>query len=106
MSAFIFDDSTKPYASVRVGVESIAPIRELDFSGRSIGAVLPEGYMPINEKDIPLDREYKKLKFLIYKYTWENWDNINLVAETKAAAIKEVFADQLEDLYFELGNYI
>ncbi|KAI8330966.1 hypothetical protein BD560DRAFT_441339 [Blakeslea trispora] len=100
VSAYMFDDSTRPQASTRVGVESVSPIRELNFDGTILGAAMPLGVIPIDGTVAPSGREYKKLKFLLFKYTWENWDNKNYVASNNS--IKEAFADHLEDLYEDL----
>ncbi|KAG0751009.1 hypothetical protein G6F33_012987 [Rhizopus arrhizus] len=100
VSAFIFDDSTRPHASIRVGVESVSPIRELNFDGTIIGGTIPLGVIPIDGVVAPPGREYKKMRFILFKYTWENWDNKNLVSSNNA--IKEAFSEYLEDLYEDL----
>ncbi|KAI8336382.1 hypothetical protein BD560DRAFT_460532, partial [Blakeslea trispora] len=68
VSAYMFDDSTRPQASTRVGVESVSPIRELNFDGTILGAAMPLGVIPIDGTVAPSGREYKKLKFLLFKY--------------------------------------
>lgn len=73
------------------------------FTSSTVGTALPVGYMALDEKLMNMEREYKKLKFSIH--TWENWNNIRLVAELDSETIKEAFAEHLEDLYFELGCY-
>lgn len=102
VSAFIFDDSTRPHASIRVGVESVSPIRELNFDGTIIGGTIPLGVIPIDGVVAPPGREYKKMRFILFKYTWENWDNKNLVSSNNA--IKEAFSEYLEDLYEDLSE--
>ncbi|KAI9262950.1 hypothetical protein EDC94DRAFT_607891 [Helicostylum pulchrum] len=67
--AYTFDDSTRAFASVRVGISSIEPIREANFQGNMTGFGVQDGCMPVNEQTAPLNREYLKLK-LFYSSTF------------------------------------
>ncbi|KAI8326711.1 hypothetical protein EDC96DRAFT_534558 [Choanephora cucurbitarum] len=100
VSAYTFDDSVRAFASIRVGVQAIAPIREVDFQGNISGFGPDQGCIPITEENAPLNREYVKLKFIIFKYVWENWNNETLVR--KRESLKESFTDYLEGLYDDL----
>lgn len=104
VSAYSFDDSNKAFASVRVGVNTVSPIREVDHNGHIIGAEFAAGCMPVDEQSIPLNREYKKCKFIVLKYVWDNWTNEKLV-DGKKDALKEAFSDNLEDVFEDLGKY-
>lgn len=63
-----------------------------------------DGCTPINEETAPLTREYLKLKFIIFKYVWENWDNERLIRKNEN--LREPFSDYLESLYEDLGKYV
>ncbi|KAI8321026.1 hypothetical protein EDC96DRAFT_539607 [Choanephora cucurbitarum] len=78
VSAYTFDDSVRAFASIRVG--------NISGFGPDQGCIL------ITEENAPLNREYVKLKFIIFKYVWENWNNETL----------ESFTDYLEGLYDDL----
>ncbi|KAI9325988.1 transcriptional activator of glycolytic enzymes-domain-containing protein [Pilaira anomala] len=97
VSAYTFDDSTRAFASVRVGVQAIQPIREVDFMGNIMGFGAEDGCTPINEETASLTREYLKLKFIIFKYVWENDRLIR-----KNENLGEPFSDYLESLYEDL----
>ena len=102
MSAYTFDDANRAFASIRVGVQSIAPIREVDFQGNISGFGQEHGCYPVNEENAPPNREYSKLKFIIFRYVWENWSNETLVRRREA--LREPFTDYLEGLYDDLGK--
>ncbi|KAI8327323.1 hypothetical protein EDC96DRAFT_532143 [Choanephora cucurbitarum] len=91
VSAYTFDDSVRAFACIRVGVQAIAPIREVDFQGNISGFGPDQGCIPITEGNAPLNREYVKLKFIFFKYVWENWNNETLSVK-----------DYLEGLYDDL----
>lgn len=103
VSAYAFDDSTRAFASIRVGVSSIEPIREVNYQGQITGSGIEEGCVPVNDVAYPPTREYAKLKFIIFKYVWENWGNERLI-KTKEM-LKEAFSDHLESLYDDLGKF-
>ncbi|KAI8333298.1 hypothetical protein BD560DRAFT_428808 [Blakeslea trispora] len=88
VSAYMFDDSTRPQASTRVGVESVSPIRELNFDGTILGAAMPLGVIPIDGTVAPSGLHLGELgqqKLCCLQHS-----------------IKEAFADHLEDLYEDL----
>ncbi|OBZ80164.1 hypothetical protein A0J61_11787 [Choanephora cucurbitarum] len=68
VSAYTFDDANRAFASIRVGVQSVAPIREIDFRGNTTGFGIADGCVPVDEENAPPNREYAKLKFIIFKY--------------------------------------
>lgn len=47
--------------------------------------------------------EYQKCKYVVLKYVWDNWDN-NLLTEGKKDFLREMFSDNLEDLFEDLGK--
>jgi hypothetical protein len=55
-----------------------------------------------NNNIIPVDREFKKLKYAIYKYVFENIKNERIVAQRNLNI--EAFALNLFDMHEELGN--
>ena len=99
MSAYTFDESNRAFASVRVGVQTIQPIWEVDFMGNVMGYGADDGCTPINDETAPLTREYLKLKFIIFKYVWENWANERLARKN------EMLMEPFESLYEDLGKY-
>ncbi|CAO3645516.1 unnamed protein product [Mucor hiemalis] len=103
VSAFCFDDSTRAFASVRLGVAEISPIREVDHAGAILGEAFAAGCIPFNENNVPTSahRVYKKCKFIVFKYIWDNWENDELV-DGKKDALREALSETLEDLYEEL----
>ncbi|KAI8332544.1 hypothetical protein BD560DRAFT_341199 [Blakeslea trispora] len=104
VSAYTFDDATRAFASVRVGVQSIAPIREVDFQGNISGFGQEHGCFPVNEENAPPNREYSKLKFIMFRYVWENWSNETLIKRRET--LREPFTDYLEGLYDDLGKLL
>ncbi|CEP06949.1 hypothetical protein [Parasitella parasitica] len=101
VSAYSFDDSNKAFASVRVGISAISPIREIDHQNNLIGEGFSAGCVAVNGSSFPMNKEYKKCRFIIMKYVWDNWSNDKLV-DGKKDALKEAFSDNLEDLYEDL----
>ncbi|KAI8321178.1 hypothetical protein EDC96DRAFT_539571 [Choanephora cucurbitarum] len=100
VSAYTFDGSVRAFASIRVGVQAIAPIGEVNFQ-KNISSFGPDqGCIPITEKNAPLNGEYVKLKFIIFMYVWENWNNETLVRKRESP--KESFTDHLEGFYDDL----
>lgn len=102
VSAYTFDDANRAFASIRVGVQSVAPIREIDFHGNTTCFGIADGCIPVDEENTPPNREYAKLKFIIFKHVWENWSNEALVR--KRENLREAFTDYLEGLYDDLSN--
>ncbi|OBZ80686.1 hypothetical protein A0J61_11264, partial [Choanephora cucurbitarum] len=88
------------FASIRVGVQSVAPIREIDFHGSTTGFGIADGCVPVDEENAPPNRAYAKLKFNIFKYAWKNWSNEALVR--KRENLREAFTDHLKGLYDDL----
>ncbi|KAI9329214.1 hypothetical protein BD770DRAFT_432718, partial [Pilaira anomala] len=70
ISAYTFDDSNRAFASVRVGLRRIRPIfrQEDDGSVRRTAARMVE-------EDVGTSNEPLKLKFILYKYVFENWED-------------------------------
>ncbi|KAL9538969.1 hypothetical protein MBANPS3_010551 [Mucor bainieri] len=101
VSAYSFDDSNKAFASARVGVSTISPIREVDDQKNLIGEDFSSGCVAVNARSFPVNKEYKKCRFIIMKYVWDNWSNDKLV-DGKKDALREAFSDNLEDLYEDL----
>ena len=106
VSAYTFDDSNKAFASVRIGVTSVSPIREVDHDGHVIGVAFSAGCMPASEDIYPSSAEYMKCKFIMFKYVWDNWNNIHLVEGKNKEISKESFCETLEDLFEDLGKQI
>ncbi|CEP08738.1 hypothetical protein [Parasitella parasitica] len=101
VSAYSFDNSNKAFASVRVGVNQVSPIREVDADGRLVGAELADGCVAVNDDSFPTSKEYRKCRFIVMKYVWDNWSNDKLV-DGKKDSLREAFSDNLEDLYEDL----
>ncbi|OBZ80329.1 hypothetical protein A0J61_11623 [Choanephora cucurbitarum] len=68
VSAYTFDDANRAFASIRVGVQSVAPIRKINFRGNTTGFGIADGCVLVDEENTPPNREYAKLNFIIFKY--------------------------------------
>ncbi|KAG0739088.1 hypothetical protein G6F57_006745 [Rhizopus arrhizus] len=86
VSTYTFDDSNKAFCNVRMNAVEIRPL-----------PVLNE-----NNNIIPVDREFKKLKYAIHKYIFENIKNERVVAQRNLNI--EAFALNLFDMHEELGD--
>lgn len=95
VSVYCFDDSNRAYASIRVGLRKIRPIFEQTEDGqlRQTGATTIE-------EDIGMGVTPLKLKFILYKYVFENWEDSTKVAPRKVQ--KEVFGRQLQAIFDSL----
>ncbi|CEP19844.1 hypothetical protein [Parasitella parasitica] len=102
VSAYSFDDSNNAFASVRVGVNQVSPIREVDADGRLVGTELANGCVSVNETSFPTSMEDRKCRFIVMKYVLDNWSNDKLV-DGKKDSLNEAFSDNLKDLYKDLG---
>ncbi|KAG2190592.1 hypothetical protein INT47_006650 [Mucor saturninus] len=58
--------------------------------------------MPASEDIYPSSVEHMKCKFIIFKYVWDNWNNIHLVEGKNKEISKESFCEHLEDLFEDL----
>lgn len=95
VSAYTFDDSNRAYASVRVGLRRIRPI----FEQNEDGSITKTDAMAVDEDSgnpvVPL-----KLKFILYKYVFENWEDENKVSARRVQ--KEAFGRQLAAMFTTL----
>ncbi|KAI8354637.1 hypothetical protein BD560DRAFT_319194, partial [Blakeslea trispora] len=100
VSAYTFDFATRAFAFVRVGVQSIAPFREVGFQGNISDFGQEHGCFPVNEENAPPNSKYSKLKFILFRYVWENWSNETLIKRRET--LREPFTDYLDGLYDDL----
>ena len=98
ISAYTFDDSNRAFASVRVGLRRIRPIfrQEDDGTIRKTEATMVE-------EDVGTSNEPLKLKFILYKYVFENWEDETKVNPRRV--FKENFARQLQNMFDALRKY-
>lgn len=97
VSAYCFDDSNRAFASVRVGVRLIRPIFEQLDDGQ-----LRRNQATTVEEDVGSSPGPIKLRFILYKYVLENWENPIRVATKRVS--KEAFGRQLHALYEKLSK--
>lgn len=72
------------------------------FAQRENGEVIRTGATPV-EEDLGLSDQPIKLKFILYKYVFENWEDPIKVAPKRIS--KEAFGRQLQSLYSECRKY-
>lgn len=72
------------------------------FTIREAGELNTNGATTV-EEDVGLSDQPLKLKFILYKYVFENWEDPVKVAPKRIS--KEAFGRQLQALYEELSKY-
>jgi len=95
VSAYTFDDSNRAYASVRVGLRKIRPIFDQNEDG-----VIRRTDATLIEEDAGNSLTSVKLKFILYKYVFENWEDEVKVSSRRIQ--KEAFGRQLSALFDSL----
>lgn len=100
VSAYTFDDSTKAFANIRLSVTDVRPILQVDDDG----LVITTEARRIRTRDFSRNMNFLKMKFIVYKYVWENIHNSDVVFNRGLNV--EAFALQLSDMYEDLGNLI
>lgn len=98
VSAYTFDDSNRAYASVRVGLRRIAPV----FRENEQGEIQRTDAVVVQE-DVGTALEPIKLKFILYKYVIENWEDDTKVLTRRV--LKESFARQVQLLFDTLREF-
>ena len=98
VSAFTFEDSTKAFASIRMRVNGVRPIRQVTEDGD----VVPNAAFFVDSSDYSLDHPFFKLKFMIHKHVWENINDTQLVMFR--GTTQEIFAVSLAEQYDNLGK--
>lgn len=100
VSAYSFDDSTKAFTNVRMNINEVRPLINIDDEGE----VIPSNAVRMKEKDYSeIDNQFLKLNYSIYKWVFENIDNPKIVSNAKDLNI-ESFALQLHDMHEDLGE--
>ncbi|KAI8327640.1 hypothetical protein BD560DRAFT_336127 [Blakeslea trispora] len=98
VSAYTFDDSTKAYANIRVSVVDIKPIWQVDDDGNVIRSAAKK----VKTREFPRNREFVKMKFIVYKHIWEHIGDSKVVNQKNLTV--EPFALELSDMYADLGK--
>lgn len=98
MSAYTFDDSTRAFASVRMSVNGIRPLPNVDEEG----TVLPTLATKVRLRDFQRSQQFLKMKYIVYKYVWENIDNNTIV--TGRGDNIDAFALEVSSMYEDLGK--
>lgn len=99
MTAYTFDDSTRAFSSIRLSVDSARPLPTLDDDGNIIGTTATK----IRVRDLEKNHKFLKLKYILYKYVFENIYNEDMVMG-KGLNV-EAFATQLNTSYEKLGEF-
>lgn len=98
VSVYIFDDSSKAFCSLRMKVVEIRPLPVLDKSNNVTSTMARR----TKEADCSVDREFKKLRYAIHKYVFENIKNERVVVQRNPNI--GTFALDLFDMHEELRN--
>ncbi|KAI8332183.1 hypothetical protein BD560DRAFT_341301 [Blakeslea trispora] len=98
VSAYTFDDSTIAYANIRVSVVDIKPIWQVDDDGNVIRSAAKK----VKTREFPRNREFVKMKFIVYKHIWEHIGESKVVNQKNLTV--EPFALELSDMYADLGK--
>jgi len=98
VSAYTFDDSTKAFANIRLSVTDVRPILQVDDDG----LVITTQAKKIRSRDFPKTLNFLKMKFIVYKYVWENIHDSDIVFNRGLNV--EAFALHLSDMYEDLGT--
>ncbi|KAI9325625.1 hypothetical protein BD770DRAFT_355443 [Pilaira anomala] len=93
VSAYTFDGSTRAFSSVRLSVNSVRPLVNLDEEGKVIGTTAPRIDTHLFERN----HRFLKLKYIVYKYGWEHIHDEDVVMNRGLNV--EAFALQLSDMY-------
>lgn len=99
MSAYTFDDSTRAFSSVRLSVNAVRPLVNMDEDGNVIGTTARR----VSVQDFERSHLFLKLKFIVYKYVWEHINDEDIVINRGLNV--ETFALQVSDMYETLGSY-
>lgn len=99
VTAYTFDDSTRAFSSIRLSVDSARPLPNLDDDGKIIGTTATK----IRVRDLEKNHKFLKLKYILYKYVFENIYNEDMVMG-KGLNV-EAFATQLNTSYEKLGEF-
>ncbi|KAI7895427.1 uncharacterized protein EV154DRAFT_495917 [Mucor mucedo] len=96
VTAYTFDHSTRAFSSIRLSVDSARPLPTLDDDGNIIGTTATK----IRVRDLEKNHKFPKLKYILYKYVFENIYNEDMVMG-KGLNV-EAFATQLNTSYEKL----
>ncbi|KAI9364547.1 hypothetical protein BD770DRAFT_313774 [Pilaira anomala] len=99
VSAYTFDDSTRAFTSVRLSVDAVRPLANLDEEGHVIGTTARR----IRAREFDRTHRFLKMKFIVYKYVFEHINDEETVMNRGLNV--ETFALQLSDMYENLGNF-
>ncbi|CEP08535.1 hypothetical protein [Parasitella parasitica] len=93
--AYMNDDSTRAFINLRMNVVGVRPYPNVDDDNNLIPSTARR--MHADSYD---NKKLLKLKYMIYKYVWQNIDNEDVVIQDKL--VKESFAHYFSDLHDEL----
>ncbi|GAA5805965.1 hypothetical protein HPULCUR_011492 [Helicostylum pulchrum] len=99
VSAYTFYDYNRALASVRVGLRRISPVFR-----QSEDEVVHRTAATMVQEDVDTANEPIQLKFILYKYCLENWDDETKVSPRKD--LKEAFARQVQTMFDTLPNLL
>lgn len=98
VSAYTFYDYNRALASVRVGLRRISPVFR-----QSEDEVVHRTAATMVQEDVDTANEPIQLKFILYKYCLENWDDETKVSPRKD--LKEAFARQVQTMFDTLRKF-
>lgn len=96
---YMNDDHTRAFVNLRMNVVGVRPYPNVDDDNNLIPSDAKR--MHADEYD---NRANLKLKYMIYKYVWQNIDNEEIVEQEKL--VKESFARYFSDLHDDLCKFI
>ena len=100
VTAYTFDHTSRAFASIRMSVDGVRPILQVSDDGH----VIPTQAQRIRVRDFDRRQRFYKLKFMVYKYVWENIDE-DFVTLSDGSSI-DTFATEVSRMYTDLGNLL
>lgn len=94
----MLDDASKAFVSMRMIVDAARLLPNVDNDGNVIRTLATR----VRVKDFPCYQLFKKMKYIIYKYVWENVSNEQMVIGCGLNV--ETLALEVNDMYENLGN--
>ncbi|OBZ82262.1 hypothetical protein A0J61_09688 [Choanephora cucurbitarum] len=96
VTAYTFDHTSRAFASIRMSVDGVRPILQVSDDGH----VIPAQAQRIRVRDFDRRQRFYKLKFMVYKYVWENIDE-DFVTLSDGSSI-DTFATEVSRMYTDL----
>lgn len=93
--AYMNDDNTRAFINLRMNVAGVRPYPNVDDNNNLIPSEAVR--MTADKYD---NKKLHKLKYMLYRYVWENIENEDMVEQEKL--VKDSFAIYLSDLHDDL----